>query len=653
MADQQGSGEAIGIHDFLRDSGEPEKRAQKGRGGSREEAMEHARETEEPFRLVTLVGGYRHKEIEGRHLMLELGNPAIILLLAYLLTLPGIIMEFFMLKGLWYFGFELYRTYVFLLATGCVAFGFYLMFNQPEGSKLSFKLDRPGLFIAAAGTAVLALVLLLFFGKDTAPLAIVLSIIIVGCVVLILASAPRMPKEDAFPVAAFGAGAIIVALIPVNHAFDIWSGIRGIMDFTIFDGFVVVIGVSVAFIALNSVRSQRGMFSCWLIGAMVILLIAFHELVGISASNSFEIYDQILALEGAVFSIIPLSMYFLKEFESARLWTHLLNAKKLLDRKNYERALIESERGMELLSRSGLSNKLSLPWSIYGDIYYSMGRLNRAKTCYDMALKIDPNDADTWSNLGNMLAVKGYGDQAYVAYQRATAIAPHDPQVWNNFGVVLLSLKRRDEALAAFEKAISKDTGFPMAYYNAGMVLQRSGKPVAAARLLERLVSLAPEDENFRRAHKRAEVILDYYQQAAGWRLLGADISEIIKTLLGDPGKFEDDYKEFLDAAMKELSSKAFEGDRERTNGALRRIMSMIHYGGAAVLTLRADAGLTIDQLRFAVAMLIDTNKARFKTVNNEIRLVPLKEERPGDRGDGALTVPQESASAQRRSSFI
>jgi tetratricopeptide (TPR) repeat protein len=652
MADREIYGEAIGIHDFLKDLGEPEKGVQKGHMGSKDETMDRAGETGEPFRLVTLVGGYRHKELEGRHLMLELGNPAIILLLAYLLTLPGIIMEFFMLKGLWYFGFELYRTYVFLLATGCVAFGFYLMFSRPEGSPLGIKSDRPGLFIAAAGTGILALALLLIFGKDFAPLAIVLSIIIVGCVILILASAPRMPKEDIFPVAAFGIGAIIVALIPVNHAFDIWSGVKGVMDFTIFDGFVVVIGVSTAFIALNSVRSQRGMFSCWLIGAMVILLVAFHELVGISASNSFEIYDQILALEGAVFSIIPLSMYLIKEFESARLWAHLLNAKRLLDRKNYERALIESERGMELLSRSGLSNKLSLPWSIYGDIYYSMGRLNRAKTCYDMALRIDPNDADTWSNLGNMLAVKGYGDQAYAAYQKATAIAPHDPQVWNNFGVVLLSLKRRDEALAAFEKAISKDTGFPMAYYNAGMVLLRSGKPVAAARLLERLASLAPEDESFRRAYGRAEVVLDYYQQAAGWRLLGADITEIIKTLLSDPGMFEDDYREFLDAAMKELSPKAFEGDRERMDEALRKIMTMIH-GGAAVTALRADAGLTIDQLRFTVAMLIHANRARFKTVNNEIRLVPQKEERSGGRGDGALTVPQESTAAHRRPSFI
>jgi hypothetical protein len=104
---------------------------------------------------------------------------------------------------------------------------------------------------------------------------------------------------------------------------------------------------------------------------------------------------------------------------------------------------------------------------------------------------------------------------------------------------------------------------------------------------------------------------------------------------------------------MKELSSKAFEGDRERTNEALRRITSMIHYGGAAVLALRAESGLTIDQLRFAVAMLIDSNEARFKTENNEVRLVPLKEERSGDRGEGALTAPQESAAAQRRPSFI
>jgi tetratricopeptide (TPR) repeat protein len=653
MADRRESGESAGIHDFLADYREQDTEGAGGRQPSGDQASATAGRIEEPFRLVTLVGGYRHKEIEDRRLMLELGDPAIVLLLAYLLTLPGIIMEFFMLKGLWYFGFELYRTYVFMLATGCVLFGFYLMFRRGDSPRTGPGLASPRIFWGAIGITTVALALLLIFGRDSAEMAIALSIMIVASVIAALATAPGMLRRDVYPVAAFGAGAVIVALVPVNHAFDFWSGVKGVMEFTLFDGFVVVIGVSIAFVALNSVRSQRGLFSCWLIGAMVISLIAFHELTGISASNSFEIYDQILALEGAVFSIIPLAMYFIREFLSARLWTHLLNAKRLMDRKDYKSALVEIEKGMGIVSRSGLSDSLSLPWSIYGDIYYSMGRLNQAKTCYDMALKINPNDAETWSNLGNMLAVKGYGSQAYEAYRRATTIAPHDPHVWNNFGVVLLSLRRRDEALAAFEKAISKDSGFPMAYYNAGLVLQRSGKPVAAARLLERLVSLAPEDESFGRAYRRAEVVLDYYQQAAGWRLLGADISEMVKTLLGDPGGFEEDYREFLAEAMRELSPKAFNDDKDRMDEAIRIIMSKIRDGRAGVLGLRTETGLTMDQLRLTVALLITTGKARFRTVNNEIRLVPIRVDHSGDRGGTGRTAPQASAVAQRKPSFM
>lgn len=572
---------------------------------------------------------------ERRALMLELGNPAIILLLAYMLTLPGIVLEFFMLKSLWYFGFEWYSIYIFFLATGCVFAGFYMIFRRSDAGKLTFSVDRPPVFAFAVSTAAVALFLLIVFGKEIAELAILLSIIIVASVIVAISSAPGMNRHDILPVMFYGAGIVTVSLVPVHQAFQIWGGTRGVLEFALLDGIFVVVGISIAFIALNAVKSQKGLFSCWLLGAIIITLIAFHELIGIVSSSSFEIYDQVLALEGAIFSIVPLSLYFVREFQSARLWTHLMNAKSMLDRKNYEQGLIEVESAMELLSRSGQSNKLSLPWSLYGDIYYAMGRINRAGTCYDMALRIDPHDPETWSNLGNMLAVRGQQDRALAAFQKATSLAPNDPKIWNNLGVVFLSMKRYDDALAAFEKAIDRDSAFPLPYYNAGMILQRSGKPAAAMRMMEQLVQLAPEDEGFRRAYEKAGVILDYFQQAAGWKLLDADVSGMVEVLLKEPGNFEERYREFLEEATRDLSQRAFGGDREHAMRVAREMMAGLGKDGEGVAKLRMNSRFTLDQMRFGVAVLILANKARFRTVDKEVRLISLDIPKTVERGDG------------------
>ena len=617
---------------------------------SRDEAIEFALDRGEPLRLATLVGGYRHRQIEGRHLMLELGNPAVILLLAYLLTLPGIILEFFMLKSWWYFGFDLYSFYVFLLSFGCIAMGFYLLFRDTSGKDARFLIGNEPLFAGGVLLATATIILLLMYGRESAGLAILFSVVVVISLILAVASAPNIERHDVLPFSMYGVGAVIVALVPVHQAFGIWGGGHGVLEFTLLDGALVVIGVTIALIALNAVRGQKGLFSCWLIGAVLITLVSFHEIATIASSGSFEIFDQVLALEGAVFSLVPLALYFINEFRSARLWTYLLNAVKSLERKNYEKALAEGEKAMELLAASGLSNKVSLPWSIYGDIFYRMGKLNRAKTCYDIALEIDPNDAVTWSNMGNMFAIRGYNEQARIAFQKAAASNPNDPRIWNNLGVVFLSMRKYDEALAAFKKAIEKDNNFPTAYYNAGIILLRSGKPAAAMRQLEKLIKLAPEDDVFKRAYERTGMILDYFQQATGWKILGLDVSGLIRTIIENPGKFEETYREYVDDITKNLSEKAFGGDRDRATEALQGVLLIIKKTGESVTKLKTNAGLTMDQLRFCIAVLALANRTRFKTIDKEVRLISMEASQKGQKGQSTI-ISSTNASANQKPS--
>jgi tetratricopeptide (TPR) repeat protein len=273
---------------------------------------------------------------------------------------------------------------------------------------------------------------------------------------------------------------------------------------------------------------------------------------------------------------------------------------------------------------------------VYGDIYYAMGRTNRANTCYEMALQITPTNAEALLNIGNMQAVKGEQEQAIATYLKAAEIAPDDPKPWNNLGVLYLSQQKFEDALAAFEKAISKDETFPMPYYNAATILQRSGKPAAAMDLLDKLMTLSPGDEEFKRAHERGKMILDRFQQAAGWKIIGVDVAELVKTLVQDPDGFDEQYKVFLNRMITENASNAFGGDRKRAADALQGILDDIDILGVEVSKIEKSSGLTKYQLKFAIASLVLSGRARFRAIHKEIVLMstygklpaPEKEER-------------------------
>lgn len=581
-------------------------------------------------RLISMFGGFRHEQIDDRRQMTELGNPATILLLAYLITLPGIIVEFFTFKHLWYFGFDIYSIYVFFLSAGCVSAGLYLLFRRKASDPRSSQyIGNFPLFAGAACVAVMSAFLLILLGPESPDLAILLSVIIVGSMIAMIASARNMDRYDVVPFAFYGAGAVIVALVPVHQAFGIWGGARGSLQFTMLDGILIVAGVTISLIALNSIRNRIGQLAAWLVGATLIALISFHELTGITASGSFEIYDQALALIGAVYSIIPLAMYLMGEYRSAKLWTHIVNTKRALDEKDYDRALHNGERAMEILSNSGYSNKVSLPWSIYGDVFYKIGKFSRAKTLYDIALQIDPYDYETWSNLGNMYLIKGYTEHALFAFSRAAEIKPDEAKIWNNIGIAHLSSKNYDEALKAFQKTIEIDPGFATARYNMGILLLRLGKPASAMKQFDALLRIAPDDEAYRKAHERTAILLRYFQQAAGWKMLGIDVSKLVNKIVDKHGKFDDYYSRFLKGIVSDLHDIAYDGDRSGAAKSIHSLMMNIDRNGIRIEELKAKTGMTIDQLRYSIAILALTKKVEFQSIGNEIKLLPSERGMP------------------------
>jgi tetratricopeptide (TPR) repeat protein len=90
-----------------------------------------------------------------------------------------------------------------------------------------------------------------------------------------------------------------------------------------------------------------------------------------------------------------------------------------------------------------------------GNLRRASGDLTGAKTCYEMALQIDPSFAAGHYNLGLTLKALGCFKDAIAAYQQAIVLNPTYAEAYQNLGVVLLKVGNVRDSLTAFGKAIA------------------------------------------------------------------------------------------------------------------------------------------------------------------------------------------------------
>jgi tetratricopeptide (TPR) repeat protein len=90
-----------------------------------------------------------------------------------------------------------------------------------------------------------------------------------------------------------------------------------------------------------------------------------------------------------------------------------------------------------------------------GNLRRASGDLTGAKTCYEMALQIDPSFAAGHYNLGLTLKALGCFKDAIAAYQQAIVLNPTYAEAHQNLGVVLLKVGNVRDSLTAFGKAIA------------------------------------------------------------------------------------------------------------------------------------------------------------------------------------------------------
>jgi predicted O-linked N-acetylglucosamine transferase (SPINDLY family) len=121
------------------------------------------------------------------------------------------------------------------------------------------------------------------------------------------------------------------------------------------------------------------------------------------------------------------------------------------------------------------------------------GRLEEALRDIELALELQPGDAEALLNRANVLKLLGRMQEALSGYEHALSSKPGWPQAENNRGTVLQALGRHEEALAAFDRALASAPDYAEALNNRGSVLQDLKRPAEALAAYDQALRLAPK----------------------------------------------------------------------------------------------------------------------------------------------------------------
>jgi tetratricopeptide (TPR) repeat protein len=547
------------------------------------------------------------------------GGPRVFVLMLYAAVLIAASVEFFLSQEIVVGGWDIYNTFLFIVSGIFVFIGMLMMFTtQAIRPDDEYLLPIPRSMLGIIGIVMFAGsgFSLVIVGKSIGAWAIPLSIALIYGLCLMMLSTRGIGEHDGLRLFLYATGLIFMILVPVHEAFGIAQSGLDRYPFTFLNLVLLTIGLTFSVLAVQSLRTRDAYLGAWLMGAMAIFLLAFHEQLGIVASGNYSPYDRALALIGISFSFLPLVMYVWREKVYIFLWSRLNSADELIRDGDYKGALLHADAALKQCSRAGIEDRFALPWMLKADAHYRMKEYEKAKVFYENALQIEPRDPVTWNHLGNMYAFDGKQEQAMKAFDKAIEIEPKNAYAWNNKGAIYQSLRMYEDALICFDKAIGFDPQSFDAHINKARLLAKLGHSNEAVPEYQAAWEINPSSEDAKRGVQTEFFRAKCLDQIDGWEQLGMDTSHLRMILDEDPMNFVRRSKEFLAKVVEQQEQLKVLPSSEHidVNAAIKNILIATEGEGATLEKLAEVTGLSWHNLILPLALLMETEHVHFRT---------------------------------------
>jgi len=131
-------------------------------------------------------------------------------------------------------------------------------------------------------------------------------------------------------------------------------------------------------------------------------------------------------------------------------------------------------------------------YHIRGNVWDELGVFERALADYDEAIRISPDSPAVFHDRAILWQRKGAFDKALVDLDRAVRFSFADANIYCDRGLVWYLKGRHDRAIADFDRAMKLDPKFTVAYINRGLILH-SNRELAVAFADSKAVRVDPQ----------------------------------------------------------------------------------------------------------------------------------------------------------------
>jgi tetratricopeptide (TPR) repeat protein len=112
-------------------------------------------------------------------------------------------------------------------------------------------------------------------------------------------------------------------------------------------------------------------------------------------------------------------------------------------------------------------------YDIRGNVWDELGIVERALADYDESIRINPNNPAVFHDRAILWQRSGALDKALVDLNSAIRFTLADANIYCDRGLVWYQKGRYDRAITDFDRAIKLDPSFAAAYINRGLILHR------------------------------------------------------------------------------------------------------------------------------------------------------------------------------------